>query len=146
MGSAVVPCQDLLEATREKAHPACAACGSANPLAMGLRFRVREDGGVEASFACDELYQGYPGVLHGGITSMLLDSAMTNCLFAHGAVAVTARLIVRYSRPVATDHTAAIRAWLRNCSPPLFVLEAELAQGGLVMAHASGKFIDREGI
>jgi hypothetical protein len=71
---------------------------------------------------------------------------MTNCLFSHGKVAVTARLIVRFLLPVATDKPAAIRAWLRDISPPLFVLEAELVQNGQIMAHAAGKFIDRDGL
>jgi acyl-coenzyme A thioesterase PaaI-like protein len=113
---------------------------------LGLRFLVREDGGVEARFLCREIYQGYPGLLHGGVTSMLLDAAMTNCLFSRGKVAVTARLIVRFLLPIRIDDTAVIRAWLRDHSPPLFVLEAELEQNGQVMANAAGKFIDRDGL
>ncbi len=146
MPSTVVPQQERLETMQKEAHPNCVGCSPGSPLGLGLKFLVREDGGVEAAFACQEIYQGYPGLLHGGITSMLLDAAMTNCLFAHCRVAVTARLIVRFSLPVATDHTAVIRAWLRDYSPPLFVLEAELVQNGQVMAHAAGKFIDRDGL
>jgi hypothetical protein len=48
--------------------------------------------------------------------------------------------------PVSIDRTAVIRAWLRDYSPPLFVLEAELAQNGQVMASAAAKFIDRDGL
>jgi acyl-coenzyme A thioesterase PaaI-like protein len=146
MPSTVVPQQERLETMQREAHPNCVSCSPGNPLGLGLKFLVREDGGVEASFACQEMYQGYPGLLHGGITSMLLDAAMTNCLFAHGRVAVTARLIVRFSLPVAIDCTAVIRAWLRDYSPPLFVLEAELVQSGQVMTQAAGKFIDRNGL
>ena len=138
--------QQRLEATKKDAHPDCVSCSSASPLGLGLKFLVREDGGVEATFPCQEIYQGYPGLLHGGVTSMLLDAAMTNCLFSQGKVAVTARLIVRFLLPIATDNTAVIRAWLRDFSPPLFVLEAELAQNGRVMASAAGKFIDRDGL
>jgi len=138
--------QHILDTTKQRAHPGCVSCSSASPLGLGLKFLVREAGGVEATFSCQEIYQGYPGLLHGGVTSMLLDSAMTNCLFSQGKVAVTARLIVRFLLPVATDNTAVIRAWLRDISPPLFVLEAELVQDGQVMAHAAGKFIDRDGL
>ena len=138
--------QHRLEATKKEAHPDCISCSSASPLGLGLEFLVREDGGVQATFPCEETYQGYPGLMHGGVTSMLLDAAMTNCLFSHGKVGVTARLIVRFLLPVATDHTAVICAWLRDFSPPLFVLEAELTQGGRIMASAAGKFIDRDGL
>jgi acyl-coenzyme A thioesterase PaaI-like protein len=138
--------QQRLEATKKEAHPDCVGCSSASPLGLGLKFLVREDGGVEATFPCQEIYQGYPGILHGGVTSLLLDAAMTNCLFSHGKVAVTARLIVRFLLPIVIDNTAVIRAWLRDSSPPLFVLEAELAQNGRVMASAAGQFIDRDGL
>jgi acyl-coenzyme A thioesterase PaaI-like protein len=138
--------QRRLESKQKEVHPNCVSCSPTSSLGLGLKFLVREDGGVEATFACQEIYQGYPGLLHGGITSMLLDAAMTNCLFAHGRVAVTARLIVRFLLPVAINRTAIIRAWLRDFSPPLFVLEAELEQNGQVMAHAAGKFIDRDGL
>ena len=137
--------QACLEATRGEAHPDCVSCSSRSPVGLGLKFLVREDGGVETEFPCREIYQGYPGILHGGVTSMLLDAAMTNCLFSRGKVAVTARLIVRFLLPIRIDDTTVIRAWLRDCSPPLFVLEAELIQNGRVMASAAGKFIDRNG-
>jgi acyl-coenzyme A thioesterase PaaI-like protein len=35
-------------------------------------------------------------MLHGGVISSILDGTMTNCLFAHGTVAVTAELRVRF--------------------------------------------------
>ena len=138
--------QACLEITRSEVHPDCVSCSSESPLGLGLKFIVREDGGVEATFPCREIYQGYPGLLHGGITSMLLDAAMTNCLFSHGKAAVTARLIVRFLHPVALNDDAVIRAWLKDFSPPLFVLEAELVQNGRITATAAAKFIDRNGL
>jgi uncharacterized protein (TIGR00369 family) len=138
--------QSRLENVRHEVHPACVSCSPAAPLGLGLKFVVREDGGVEASFPCREAYQGYSGLLHGGVTSMLLDAAMTNCLFSLGKAAVTARLIVRFAFPVAVDSSAVVRAWLRDASPPLFVLEAELVQNGRVAATATAKFIDRNGL
>jgi acyl-coenzyme A thioesterase PaaI-like protein len=146
MQSTIEQQQNCRETTRSEEHPGCVGCSPESPLGLGLKFRVMDDGGVEASFPCGEIYQGYPGLLHGGVTSMLLDAAMTNCLFAHSRVAVTARLIVRFLLPIATDSTAVVRAWLRDSSPPLFVLEAELLQSGRVMASAAGKFIDRSGV
>ena len=136
--------QSCLETAKQEAHPNCVGCGSAGSLGLGLKFLVREDGGVEAEFPCREVYQGYPGLLHGGVTSMLLDAAMTNCLFAHGKTGVTARLIIRFIRPVATGRSAVVRAWLRENEPPLYVLEAELAQDGHVLVRAAAKFIRRE--
>lgn len=54
---------------------ACFVCGLEN--AYGLRIHFYEDspGEVCASVTLPEQYQGYPGVVHGGIVAALLDEA-----------------------------------------------------------------------
>ena len=138
------PTQQSLEVTRKQAHPDCISCSPERASGLGLEFCVRDDKGVQAEFACDQLYQGYPGFLHGGISSMLLDSAMANCLFAHQKVAMTARLIVRFLLPVVIDQPAVVKAWIREYEPPLYVLEAELEQNGQTLVRGSAKFIDHD--
>jgi len=138
------PTQQSLEVTRKQAHPDCISCSLENSFGLGLEFFVRDDKGVQSEFACSRIYQGYPGFLHGGISSLLLDSAMANCLFAHQKSGVTARLIVRFLLPVAIDQRALVKAWIREYEPPLYVLEAQLEQNGQALVKASAKFIDRD--
>ena len=72
---------------------------------------------------------------------MLLDAAMTHCLFARRNVAVTAELCVRYRQAVVTGRPGRVRAWLVQSSPRLYHLRAELSQAGCVKAMATGKFL-----
>jgi acyl-coenzyme A thioesterase PaaI-like protein len=58
---------------------------------LNLSFHVCRDGRVEGRFRCGYAYQGYTGLLHGGVISSILDGAMTNCLFSSGKTAVTAK-------------------------------------------------------
>jgi acyl-coenzyme A thioesterase PaaI-like protein len=138
------PTQENIERAKREVHSDCIGCGLGNASGLALRFCLRADKGVEAEFSCSKLYQGYPGFLHGGITSLLLDSAMTNCLFAHHIIAVTARLIIRFISPVNTGQPISVKAWLREYEPPLYVLESEIEQNGKVLVRASAKFIDRD--
>jgi acyl-coenzyme A thioesterase PaaI-like protein len=138
------PTQENLDTTKRIEHPDCIGCGLDNASGLALEFFMRADEGVQAEFYCSRQYQGYPGFLHGGVTSLLLDSAMTNCLFAHHIAAVTARLIIRFLLPVAIDQPAVVRAWIREYEPPLYVLEAELEQNGRILVRASAKFINRD--
>lgn len=117
------PTQENIERTKREVHSNCIGCGPDNASGLALEFFLRADQGVEAEFSCSKLHQGYRGFLHGGVTSLLLDSAMTNCLFAHHIVAVTARLIIRYILPVDIGQPVAVKAWLREYEPPLYVLE-----------------------
>jgi acyl-coenzyme A thioesterase PaaI-like protein len=139
-----IPTQQLLENTKRQEHPACISCSTNNGSGLALSFSVRDDSGVQAEFDCNSVYQGYPGYLHGGISSLLLDSAMANCLFAHRVAAVTARMIVRFLLPVAIGKPATVKAWMREYEPPLYVLEAEIVQNGQTLVRASGKFINRD--
>lgn len=104
---------------------------------------------MAATVDCPAAWEGYPGLVHGGIIASLLDGAMTNCLFSRGLAAVTADLRVRYRHPVELGLPATIRAELTRDAAPLFVLEATLVQGEGVRVTATGKFMlqrpDREG-
>lgn len=124
-------------------HPDCIVCRPQTAGGLGLVFTVAPDGAVEAEFRGGAAYQGYTGMLHGGVIAMLLDAAMTNCLFTHGQRAVTAELSVRFRHPVRSDRPARLRAWVQRPNPPLFVMHAELWQAGRRRATAVGKFMSQ---
>ncbi len=86
---------------RKEAHPNCVVCGRKNKSGLRLEFSILDDGSVQTHFDSDAVYEGFPGVLHGGVITLLLDGAMTNCLFAHGRIGITGELKVRFCHPVA---------------------------------------------
>jgi acyl-coenzyme A thioesterase PaaI-like protein len=98
---------------------------------------------VTARFDCGEIFQSYSGFIHGGIISLLLDGAMTNCMFSKNKKAVTGMLTVRYLHPVSINHMAVISARLVKSAPPLYYLEAEMSQEGKILVKGKGKFMDR---
>ncbi len=124
-------------------HADCLLCGSRNPLSLGLRFSPGDDGDIKATFQAHPGLQGYQGILHGGVVSSLLDSAMTNCLFHQGIEAVTGDLHVRFVKSVPCDARMELRAWLLKASPPLYRLKGELVIDGQTMAWAEAKFMER---
>lgn len=129
---------------RAETHPFCLVCSLSNPLGLGLKFICEEDGSVSTRFPGHPGLEGFQGLLHGGVIALLLDGAMTNCLFAHGCVAVTGALNVRYRGPVVIGEEMNIRAWITRSSPPLHLLAAELKQGDHVKATATAKFMERK--
>ncbi|MFP4499027.1 MAG: PaaI family thioesterase [Vulcanimicrobiota bacterium] len=122
-------------------HGNCLLCGSRNPLSLGLRFEERESGVLHAEFQGNPALQGYSGILHGGVISSLLDSAMTHSLFHRGIKALTGELTVRFFRSVPCDALLNIRSWVKTSTPPLFYVEAELSWAGELMAMAKAKFM-----
>ncbi|AQT69258.1 hypothetical protein STSP2_02447 [Anaerohalosphaera lusitana] len=134
---------ELLQ-TRKHIHPNCIVCNKANPKGLNINYVLTEDGsGVTAVFDCDEQYEGYPGIIHGGVIASIFDGAMGNCMFAHGHSAVTVELTTRFRHPVQTGKCARITARITRVSRPLFLLEAELIQDCQVKATARAKFYEQ---
>ncbi len=51
----------------------CFICGLENPVGLHLHIYETEPGVVETQYIAPEHFQGYPGVLHGGIVAALID-------------------------------------------------------------------------
>ena len=135
--------KDIVVDIRTKVHTNCVVCSPSNARGLKLEFHLLVDGSVSAYFNCGRQYESYAGILHGGVLSMILDDAMTNCLFAHECVATTGDLRVRFRYPVATDQRATVRAWITRSSPPIYELKAEIVQNDQVKTIATGKFMEQ---
>lgn len=115
-------------------------CGDHNPMSLRLKFEPGPNGDVSASFQGNALLQGYEGILHGGVISALLDSAMANCLFQRNIAAVTAELRVRFLLPVPYSARLDLRAWIIEETNMLFKLKAEITSEEIIMASADALF------
>jgi acyl-coenzyme A thioesterase PaaI-like protein len=83
----------------------CFVCGLSNPFGLHLRFFDTEPGVVTSEVVLPEQYQGYPGVVHGGIIAAMLDEAAgrSHMVGTQPRFMYTARLEVRYRRNVPID-------------------------------------------
>lgn len=80
----------------------CFVCGLENPVGLHLNFYETGPGEVTVNFTPSEHYQGYPGVLHGGIVASILDEAAGR---AHMGIfpprfMFTAKLEVKYRKNI----------------------------------------------
>ncbi len=55
---------------------------------------------MQSEFTPPARYQGYGGVVHGGILATLMDEIMAHSLWQRGIPVVTAKLSLRYREPV----------------------------------------------
>ncbi|HOE27980.1 MAG: PaaI family thioesterase [Candidatus Aureabacteria bacterium] len=122
-------------------HGHCLICGTHNPFSLGARFREDRHGSVRARFKALPWFQGYEGILHGGVISGPLDSAMTHCLLLHGVRAVTGDLRVRFLEPVRCGAVLDVRAHPLEMTPPLYRSAAAIADDARVAARAEAKFM-----
>jgi len=122
----------------------CFACGQANPIGLRLRFAADGDG-IRAEFTPGPHYQGYAGVVHGGIVAAALDDAMANLFHMRGRETVTARLEVRYRREAPIGQRLIVTAAIVRERGRVFAAEALLAlPDGTRLAEARGTFVRAE--
>jgi uncharacterized protein (TIGR00369 family) len=129
------------EDLRAALHPNCVICSPDKVRGLALQFALGVDDTVVAEFELDQTVEGYVGWPHGGITTSILDGAMTNWLFAHGLTCVTAELKVRFRHPVLLGQPARVTASLETATHPLYVLEAHIVQNSQLKTRATGRFM-----
>ncbi|MBE2215755.1 MAG: PaaI family thioesterase [Opitutaceae bacterium] len=115
--------------------------GSTHPSGLGVDFTVESDGAVRGTWRPLDRFESYVGVLHGGVTATLLDSAMNHVLTVRGIIALTGELNVRFRRVVRTDAPVEVRAWLERAHGALMHLAAELCQDGVRCARGTARFM-----
>jgi len=119
----------------------CFVCGELNPAGLKLKF-TQEGEKVCTTFLPPEIYQGYPGILHGGITSTILDEVMSHVLHSQGLAGLTARLEIRFRQSIPIGQPVTFEARLIKRKGPLADLEGRaLLAGGEIAAEATGRFM-----
>jgi len=132
---------NIADQSIQKLHSHCFACGKENTNSLHLEFVNTHDGRVTGRCILNEHYQGYPGYVQGGITATILDSAMTNCLFQQGIVALTVRLNISYREPVLVGSEIVVEASIIKHRNRVYDLEAKIIQDNTVKASAVGRFM-----
>jgi acyl-coenzyme A thioesterase PaaI-like protein len=81
----------------------CFICGIDNPIGLKLKIYRSEEGTIESTYTAPEHFQGYPGVLHGGIVAAILDEISGRALMGDPSLPrfmFTGKLEVRYRKNV----------------------------------------------
>lgn len=121
----------------------CFVCGLGNPIGLQAAFYEDDAGRVTAKFTPRPEHQGFPGVMHGGIVTALLDETLGRVAIAAGRWMVTGRLNIRFRRPIPVEGTLTVigepvkwQKWMLEARG-----EIRLADGQ-VGAEATGTFLE----
>jgi acyl-coenzyme A thioesterase PaaI-like protein len=126
---------------KERLARYCFGCGSLNPQGLHLDFKM-EEGEVKAVFTPQQEHQGFPGYMHGGLVTTLMDEAMGWCTVFQQIWAVTARMNVRFREPVPLFQPATVSARIDKDRRRWVTVKAEVrSQEGEILAEAEGIFM-----
>ena len=122
----------------------CVVCGLENDFSLFTRFYEIEGSEIVALAKGRNEHQGYPGRMHGGIISALLDETIGRAIMIEDpdAWGVTAELNVRFRKPVPLDEELKIVGRIDTLGSKIFSGSGEmLLPDGTVAATAHGKYV-----
>ena len=128
---------------RQQSSRDCFICGAENMLGFTAQFYETESGELICLAVPKSEYQSYPGRLHGGISSALLDETMGRAiLMLHpGIWGVTLEMNVKFLKPVPLEGTLRVVGRI-DSDRHLFTTSGEiLLEDGTVAATATARYI-----
>jgi len=125
----------------------CFVCGEKNPGGLRLRFEIdKEKKTLKTAFTGDLIYQGYDGILHGGIISTLLDEAMAKLSYELGYRTVTASLEVRFKNPAPILKTLHVLGEITEVTQRLVKAKARVVdEKGRILATGISTLVRQRG-
>jgi len=85
----------------------CFICGLQNPIGLKMAlYNDVENQQVVSTVVVPDHFQGYPGVVHGGIVSTILDEVAGRAVLITGSdedLMVTVKIEVKYRQPTPTE-------------------------------------------
>ena len=123
----------------------CLVCGLKNSLGLKARFYELENKELVGIFKPMEEHQGYPGRLHGGVISAVLDETIGRAIlinYEEDVWFVTVEFDVRFKKPVPLDREVKVRARLTKETSRIYEgTGGILLENGGVAAEGYGKYM-----
>jgi len=122
----------------------CIVCGLSNELGLKASFYELENGELVAIFKPIDEHQSYPGRMHGGISSAILDETIGRAILIkdESMWGVTTELTLKYKKPVPLNEELKVVGRITKDSRRLFEGTGEIIlKNGDVAVTAEGKYI-----
>ncbi len=124
----------------------CFACGMKNPVGLKLKFSFESDRAF-SMVNIDSDYQGWQGIIHGGIISTMLDEAMVKAASGNNIACVTAEINVKFKKPCYTGKDYKLYGEIVEKKRNILFAEGRLEDNnGKIAAEAKGKLFIVDGL
>ena len=132
--------------SKQRNSKMCAICGMDNEYGVHAQFYNMEDGSVMTKFKYRKEHQSYPGRVHGGLITAMLDEMGLRALWAKEGseekFGVTMSLDTKYRKPVPYDEEIIGKGIAIKENNKFFVVDSKIMDlQGNVLANGTIKYI-----
>ncbi len=129
---------------KQKNSKMCAICGVENKFGVQAAFYSMEDNTVMTKFKFQDIHQSYPGRVHGGLITAMLDELGLRAYWVEdeSQFAVTMKLNTEYRKPVPYGEDLIGVGSVIKSTPKFLKAEAKILDiHGNVLANAEGTYL-----
>lgn len=122
----------------------CLVCGLGNDFGLKAAFFELDSGELLAIFTPKDEHQSYPGRLHGGISSTILDETIGRAIMINhpDQFGVTVEISLRFKKPVPTEQELRVVARITRDTSRFFEGTGELLlPDGTVAVEGRGRYL-----
>ncbi|PIV20187.1 MAG: thioesterase [Deltaproteobacteria bacterium CG03_land_8_20_14_0_80_45_14] len=121
----------------------CFVCGVNNPNGLQLSFEIdKERQTLKTTFVASPTFQGWDGIVHGGMIGTLLDEAMAKLVYELGYQAITASLEIKFKKPAPILEPLNVYGQITEVSKRLIRAKAHVAkEDGTILATGTSTFL-----
>jgi uncharacterized protein (TIGR00369 family) len=123
----------------------CLVCGLKNHSGLKASFYELEGGDLAATFIGRQEHQSYPGRLHGGIATAILDEAIGRAIrsrYGDTLWGVTVEITTRFKKPIPLETKLTVRCRITHEDSRFFEGTGEIVlPGGEIAATGKGRYI-----
>ena len=142
---------------RQPSSRHCFICGVQNPFGLKLQFEDDGENTVRAQVCVPDQFNGYPGIVHGGIVAAILDETSGRALLARGHddrnLFVTLKMEIRYRQPTPTNTSLMALGTIVKAGKARAIVHGELrlpdgtvtAEADCIVARPTTEFAERWG-
>jgi len=120
----------------------CFVCGKENGI--GLKLDIKSDKNLKKAWAVTKIahrFCGWEGIVHGGITSTVLDEIMAYAAFTVYESGVTGEITVRFRKPIPVESEILIEGFVESVKGRVCYAKGLITMNGEVMAESTGKMV-----
>jgi uncharacterized protein (TIGR00369 family) len=120
----------------------CFGCSPRNHIGLALTMRRAGDKCIQSDITFSMDYASYPGIVHGGIVSVVLDEVMGDLLaLERGMLAFSITLRTKFLRPLLVGHRYTAEARITRDGDGVVLTEADISSAiGELHVMATGTY------
>ena len=120
----------------------CFACGELNEIGLHLQLNLEPER-CWTELVMAPRFEGWEGIIHGGILCTILDEVMAWALVVHDNWGVTARLSIDFRQPVAVGQKIRAEGWITEARRRIQVTAGRIvdSETGRELATAQATYV-----